>query len=341
MRLYSHQLFELLPKKPEWQVVLLSGDEPFLKIEAEDFIRQTLKKTFGFTERVTLEVNPAFNWADFQEESQSLSLFSEKRLLELRFLSKPNQEAQKALMAYGKNASSDNFLLVSTPRLTQAELKRAWVKVFSKLGAIVPLYAPKPAEYPRFIAERARQKGLSLSRGAVEMLASHNEGNLFALMQELDYLALFYGQNPISEKEMTYALTQSSRFMVFDLNEALLLGDTKRLFRILDNLREENEPLTLINWVLHNELTTLGEMLQKIAMGQSRFEVLKGVWPQKKPLYEKALVRFNSQLWLHLSYMVKQIDEAIKGEIKEDPWNAVLRVAFAFAGRRTLPLSAL
>lgn len=341
MRLYSRQLFELLPNKPEWRAILLSGDDPFLKIEAEDFVRHTLKKTFGFAEWVTLEINTAFNWSSFFEESQSRSLFSERRLIELRFINKPNQEAQKALLAYGKNASPDNFLLVSTPRLTQAELKRAWVKTFSTLGVIVPLYAPNPSEYPRFIAERARQKGLSISRAAVEMLASHNEGNLFSLMQELDYLALFYGQKPLAEKEIAYVLTQSSRFMVFDLNEALLLGEPDRLFRILDNLREENEPLTLINWVFHNELITLGAMLQKIDEGQSHFEVLKGVWPQKKPLYEKALTRFNSKLWLHLSLMVKQIDEAIKGEIKEDPWNAVLRAGFAFAGRRTLPLSAL
>ena len=340
MRIQADQLPQLLPQNSAWRGLLVAGDEPYLVIEAQDFVRHFLRDQAGFLERDLFEVASGFDWNDFRESTQSLSLFSERKIVELRFQNRPDTVAQRHLLEYFENPSPDIFLLVCVPRLTNQQLKAKWADAFDKNGAVMPIYPPRPYEYPRWIGARARQKGLRLSDDAIDLLAVHNEGNLFSVMQELDYLALFYGNDPVSGEGLKEALTQSSRFITFDLGDALLTGDIERIFRIIDGLREEGEPATLVNWVLHKEIATLGMMKAELDNGAPMQEVLKRVWQNKRPLYQGALRRFSPKLWQHLAEMLVQIDEAIKGELKEDPWNAILRVSFALAGKRLLSLSA-
>lgn len=97
----------------------------------------------------------------------------------------------------------------------------------------------------------------------------------------------------------------------------------------------------LVNYLLQKEIATLGEMLFEMNQGKSMQQVLNKVWRNKQPLYQKALGRMNLRTWKNVMKMVVQIDSAIKGQLKENPWNAIRRVAFALAGKRLLALSAI
>ena len=97
---------------------------------------------------------------------------------------------------------------------------------------------------------------------------------------------------------------------------------------------------TLVNWVLHKEIALLSRMYTKIESGATTEMALNEVWQNQKPMYRIALARMNPKRLKNLMSMVVQIDLSIKGQMNENPWNAIMRTSFAFAGKRLLPLSA-
>ena len=80
------------------------GDSPLLVLEAADVLRQAAKKA-GFSEREVLTALSGFNWQQLHEAGGSLSLFGERKLLDLRIPNgKPGKEGSAALQAWcGKN----------------------------------------------------------------------------------------------------------------------------------------------------------------------------------------------------------------------------------------------
>ncbi|KTT43561.1 DNA polymerase III subunit delta, partial [Pseudomonas oryzihabitans] len=64
-------------------VYAVSGDEPLLCQEASDAIRGAARAQ-GFDEREVFDVDAGFDWGGLYEAGASLSLFAQKRILELR-----------------------------------------------------------------------------------------------------------------------------------------------------------------------------------------------------------------------------------------------------------------
>ena len=78
-------------------IYLVSGDEPLLVGEAADAIRAAARAA-GYADRQVFFIDRSFNWDELRLASQSLSLFAERRLFELRMPSgKPDKGA--ALLA--------------------------------------------------------------------------------------------------------------------------------------------------------------------------------------------------------------------------------------------------
>ena len=341
MRLNSYEVIPALKQySARISALLVAGDEPYLSLNLADQARAFFRAN-GFNERDLFEVDGKFDWSLFMGATQSLSLFSEKKIIELRFNNAPDKKAQTAIENYLANPQEDLFLLISTPQLKGAQQKAKWVQTIEKAGIVSILYPPRVHEYPGWIFNEAKQRHLKLQKDAVDLLAQNNEGNLFSVIQELDYLALYYGDKVISAEDLRSALTQSSKFIAFDLSDAILEGDIDRINRIITAFEEDGEPATLVNFLLQKEIATLGEMLFEMNQGKNMQQVLSKVWRNKQPLYQKALGRLNLRTWKNVMKMVVQIDSAIKGQLKENPWNAIRRVAFALSGQRLLSLSAV
>ena len=341
MRLNSYEVVPALKKhSSNISALLVAGDEPYLSLSLADQARAFYREN-GFQERELFEVDGKFDWGNFTNSTQSLSLFSEQKIIELRFNNSPDKKAQGIIEAYCANPIEDVFLLISVPQLKAAQQKTKWVMAIDKVGIVAILYPPRVHEYPGWIFNEAKMRGLKLEKDAVDLLAQNNEGNLFSVVQELDYLALYYGDKVISAGDLRSALTQSSKFIAFDLSDAILSGDISRINRIITAFEEEGEAATLVNFLLQKEISLLGEMLLDLNNGHNMQQVLSKVWRNKQPLYQQALSRLNLRAWKNAMKMVVQIDEAIKGQIKENPWNAIRRVAFALSGQRLLSLSAV
>jgi DNA polymerase-3 subunit delta len=132
-QLQSHLSKELLP------VYVISGDEPLLAQESADAVRLAARNK-GFSGREVFHGEGKFDWSQLHNEANALSLFAEKKIIEIRISNgKPGDKGSKALCELCANPSPDNLLLVILPKLERSAQNSKWVKAVEAVGASVCL----------------------------------------------------------------------------------------------------------------------------------------------------------------------------------------------------------
>ena len=127
MRIYPEKLSGQL-KQALLPIYVVSSDEPLLAQETSDAIRNACRQA-EYTERQVFHVERGFDWNIIREANASLSLFAEKRLLELRINSgKPGDQGSIVLQEYLARPAEDTVLLINVPRLDSSTLKTKWAK---------------------------------------------------------------------------------------------------------------------------------------------------------------------------------------------------------------------
>src|SRR3989304_8638457 len=110
MQLHANQL-EAQLKRALAPIYLLSGDEPLLLEECCAAIRRAAQAQ-GCAERQVLTVEPGFDWNGLYASTQSLSLFAERRLIELRLpTGKPGEAGAKILIEIVAQPHADTVFL--------------------------------------------------------------------------------------------------------------------------------------------------------------------------------------------------------------------------------------
>ena len=115
MKVYPNKLVETLKQK-RLRIFIVSGDEPLLVQESCDLVRRGLKAQ-GFVERDLFYAETGFDWSGLLYSSNSMSLFAEKKLIEVRLpTGKPGDAGGKVLTELVSSLSEDNALLLVLPR---------------------------------------------------------------------------------------------------------------------------------------------------------------------------------------------------------------------------------
>jgi len=95
----------------------ISGDEMLLVQENADTIREACRKQ-GIAEREVHDIDKSFKWDDLLLSSNSMSLFSDKKLIECRFTSsKIGDGGSKGVQSLLENLNEDNIYLFIFPKL--------------------------------------------------------------------------------------------------------------------------------------------------------------------------------------------------------------------------------
>lgn len=338
MKLRPEQLAAAL-KKGLLPIYIVSGDEPLLVEETAALIRQALREK-GVAERQSFQAETGFKWAEWLASFDSLSLFAEQRLIELRLpTGKPGVEGGKTLEAWCANPPADTWLLVLLPKLDRAGQNAKWFKALEAAGALIAIQPPSLEQLPSWIGERLGRHGLKAERETLAWLAGRVEGNLLAAHQEVEKLALLLPPGPIKLDEVREAVVDVARYDASDLPEALLKGDAIRYCRILDGLKAEGEAPPLAVWMLANEVRNL----YRLASGQARGESLAGlyaelrIWESRQPLVGRALKRVNLPQLTQALRQLGLIDRAAKGLLREDAWELMKQLGLSLMGQRTVP----
>ena len=339
MKLSPAQLGKHL-QGPLAPVYVVSGDEPLLCQEACDAIRAACRQQ-DFSERQVFNVEAGFDWGQLAEVGASLSLFAERRLLELRIPNgKPGDKGAAALLDYLARPAEDTVLLISLPKLDGSTQKTKWAKALidGKQVQFVQIWPVDAAQLPQWIRQRLARAGLAADQEAVELIAARVEGNLLAAVQEIEKLKLLAEGGQVTAETVQAAVADSARYDVFGLIDAALQGHSEHVLRMLDGLRGEGvEPLFIMT-MLAREVRQLANIAllysQGVPLDRAFSQARPPVWDKRRPLVSKALQRHDVGGWQRLLMSAQHIDEQIKGQAEGNPWTGLANLALQISGRR-------
>jgi len=328
MRLYPEKLAgqlqqQLLP------VYLVSGDEPLLVQECCDQIRRTARER-GCNEREIIDCGVSgFNWQELLHSAASMSLFAERRLIELRLPSgKPGAEGSSALCEYLDSASGDDVLLIVSGKIDKQSTNSKWYKALDKAGATIQVWPIDAKNLPRWLQQRLRNAGLDIDNDALQLLCDRVEGNLLAAVQEVEKLKLLATGSKITLQTVSAAVSDNARYNLFDMTDKALQGNASASLRMLHGLRAEGSEPPVVLWNLAREIRTLYEVRLECDQGQAVQQALaaRHVWPSRMPFVQAALARHDSSSLTLLLEQAALVDGSIKGFADGKPWDNLERL---------------
>jgi DNA polymerase-3 subunit delta len=316
---------------------VISSDEHLLALEAADRIRRAARAN-GYTERDVLTVERSFKWGELLAANQALSLFGDKKLIELRIpTGKPGKEGGAALQSYAKDLSPDNLTLITLPKLDWQTAKAAWVTALQQAAVYIDIPVVERSALPGWIGTRLAAQGQSADRQSIDFIAERVEGNLLAAHQEIQKLGLLHEPGKLSFEQVHDAVLNVARYDVFKLSEAMLAGDSARLVRMLEGLKGEGEALPLVLWAVAEEIRTLLKLKAAMAQGRPLGVLLKEqrIWGPRERLMEPALRRLSLATLEQALQDAAQVDKLVKGlrakGFAGDAWDAMLQLALTVA----------
>lgn len=322
------------------RVYTVCSDEPLLAIEAQDAIRAAARGC-GYSEREVLHASADFDWSQLAGHARGLSLFAERRILEIRLPSgKPGKSGAEALRAHAQSAADDTLTIVALPRLDRKQRQADWAAALDAAGVWIDVPALARDALPAWIAARLARQRQKAPREALEFIADRVEGNLLAAHQEICKLALLYPAGALTREQVEASVLNVARYDVFALPVAMLEGDAKRVVRIMDGLRAEGEPLPLLLWAVTEDLRTLLRLRAALDRGAPYAQAARDVWVrrEKEAATQAALRRLDAARLARLLARCADVDRAFKGlrtpKADGDAWLELTDIALAVAAPR-------
>jgi len=333
MEVRADQFQRQLDNQPLARCYLLAGDEPLQVLEAADALRAAARSQ-GFDEREVLHAEPGFDWGQLASAGASLSLFSDKRILELHLTDKgPGKPGSAAIVEYAKAAPDTTLLIIIATPLASSARKAAWVKAIAKAGVVLYAWPLPGARMGQWIEKRAAAQGLRMDNDAVALLAEHTEGNLLAAAQEIDRLALLHADTLIGAAEIAAAASDHARFDIFDLPAKALAGDAAGALHSLSRLRAEGVDAVPITWALVREIRLLYQAA--LAARANRLDAMLAkvfMPPQRKRQIAQAAAQADPDRLARLLRDASHLDQANKGAGAGRPWDELVRLTLGLAG---------
>lgn len=301
------------------------GEEPLQLLECGDALRKRAVDQ-DIVERLVFDIENASDWDAIEGESSAMSLFAERRLIEVRLGSrKPDKRGAAILEAIVTRDSSDDVFLISAGRLDAGTRKTKWFKALEKHTVCVATYGLKAAQIPGWLNRRATRLQKRLSNDAAALIAERVEGNLLAAAQELEKLCLLVDSETIDAHEVIKAVGDHARYDVYQLVDAVVGGDLVRALRVVRGLREEGTEPVIVVWALGRELRQLTSMAAAVDEGASVNAVMDQyhVWNARKDRIGAALRRNSLEQLSTLLCYANYIDTVIKGGRQGSPWDDI------------------
>lgn len=309
---------------------LIHGDEPLLIEECADALRAACRAQ-GVSERLVFNVDAGFDWNRLAAEFSGMSLFGERRLIEVRLAgAKPGSAGSKALRELAGLPPADDVLLVLAGKLDRDVERSAWVKALEKAGATLRVWALRRNELPGWVTQRLRAAGFRPTRDAVALLCERVEGNLLAARQEIEKLALLAEPGLLEADTLATLVGDSARYSIFDLCERVFEGDLGASVRTLATLRAEGTEAVLVLWALAEDTRRALRVARRCANGERIEQALKA--ERGKPAIATALRRLGAPGLQRTLRLAADVDRCIKGLERRDAWEALLELVTTTAG---------
>lgn len=319
MKIAGYQLDTVLQRdlKP---VYLIAGDDQVLCQEALNAINIAAQKS-GFLEKTKWQAGE-----DCDEALANLlfsqDLFQNKKFIVLHFTDKnPIGLQQTILEEISKHLDLNKIIVIRIKKIDDKIQKTAWFKLLDKIGVIVTIWPLNYEQQKHYIAKLAKQYHLTIDKESLTLLAESAEGNLLAAKNLLEKISLL-DENMVAQPTVKELTDNHHLFSIFDLGDALIARNEKRMLNILANLKMLDVEPTLILWSLTREVRILIDCLSQIKDNQDLQTVFQRnrILTKKQELIRRHLKEHTLTLctqWLKHAFY---IDYKIKHYLMNDVW---------------------
>lgn len=340
---YPEQLESKLQKKLHL-CYMLFGDDQLLLQESEERIC-TYAKALQFNEYISITLNTNPDWEAIYSTCQTLSLFSNRKILLLVMPENGiNAATGEKLSMLAPMLNDEIMLILRGNKLTRALENSTWFKILSQNAVLVNCTTPEYTQLPHWVAARAKNMNLMLDDVVCQLLCQYYEGNLLALTQALKRLSLIYPDGNLPLPRVEAAINNASSFTILHWIDAILAGKSERANHILQQLQlKANNPVVLLRSIQREVLLLItikrqiiAEIPVKVNTLFDRYKVLQ----KRRTLLTQALQRLNlQQLYQSVTLMVK-MELAIKQEYIYAAWPDITTLTLLLCGE-SLPIAIL
>ena len=320
---------------------LICGDELLLRNEALDGLRAACRKQ-GYTERVSLSLSATGPWNTIEENTQSISLFGDRKLLEIELpTGKPGKTGADALVSLaaraGRQELTDISIVLILPRADRTMSSAKWFTALTPHAVQINVPVIGREQLPAWIQGRLKRQKQRADAATLAWITDKVEGNLLAAHQEILKLGLQYAEGELTLENVENAILDVSRYNVFDMSQAILGGQAQRALKILNGLEAEGEALPMVLGLLTYDIRNLYTLAQARQNGHNPRNLTRklGLFPPKDQLILKTLDRLPFSLIMGLVQHAHDIDRLFKGFPVEgrltDAWQEMARLVLRMA----------
>lgn len=315
------------------------GPEILLVEETLDEFRSVAREQ-GFTDRTRYTVEAGFNWEVLFEQSQTLSLFKEKKLIELRMPpgGKPGDKGAKALTEYAQNPPEDVALVVIAGHLERATQNAKWFRSIEEAAILIQCPNVTTEQLPGWIRRRIESTNLDVEDAAIRRLCQMVEGNLLAAAQEINLLKLLYQNQAVTLEIVEDLIANHARHDAFMLVDACLMGHQNRAIRILHSMRRAGALPIVILWSMVREVRQICRILDESECQNVPPRSLYkryGIWASRQKLMTAAIQRLSRVQWERILAQLAYADHRVKGGIpmeRKNEWEEIEIIVLRMCG---------
>ncbi|GKV79325.1 DNA polymerase III subunit delta [Pectobacterium carotovorum subsp. carotovorum] len=333
IRLYPEQLTAQLHEGLRG-CYLVFGSDPLLLQESLDSIKRVAQQ-HEFSEHFSFILDLHTDWDAIFSTCQALSLFASRQSLLLVLPENgPNAAMGENLVKLSGLLHPDILLILRGHKLTKAQENGVWFKALAQDSVYINCLTPEQAQLPRWVAQRAKAMKLTLDEQATQLICYCYEGNLLALSQALERLALLYPDGKLTLPRVESAVNDAAHFTPFHWLDALLAGKGKRAWHILQQLKQEDcEPVILLR-TLQRELLQLLALKRRMSDTPLRtlFDQQK-VWQNRRDLLTQALQRLSLQQLQQAVRLLTQVEITLKQDYGQSVWSELESLAMLLCGK--------
>ena len=248
MQIYYNQLSQQLQEnlKP---IYIITGNDIYQEESCVQKIIVTAHKA-NFIEHEIFYVENFFDWNNYELESLNLSLFSEKKITELRFLTKTvSSIAEKKIFDYIENFDKNKILIFRLPELKSTDYKKKYLYKKNNNVGIIRIFPFTKKNMIEEIKLSSKKVNLKVNDECINFIADIYEGNMLAANQAIVRLSLMINHN--EEINLNFLSNSLSKDVYFEANSLVdysIIENIEKIQTCINFLRENNYPVQYIIW---------------------------------------------------------------------------------------------
>ncbi len=325
MKLYPSQLAPILMREVLPKIFLLHGDDPILTMEIIEQIRHANQKA-GYQERLRYDADCYFNWSALPQILNTRSLFPMKQQIEFHILkaspSTINTKQTTYLLHALKYLADDKHLLIIAPKLDSKQQKTKWFLAVEAQGIVINAIPLLPHKMMGWINNALHRHQLSLSADAKRLLLTRCSGNLLAIQQCINCLAILYPEQAVNESTLENLLDCQPNFDCFHLLQAICCAQQTATYTILEQLQQKNTPILLILHLLIRQVRQLWQIKQLQMKGHltTKAMLTLKIWPSQQATLTRAAKRLSFEQLKQAIFDAQALDQSCKNHVTTHLW---------------------